>query len=279
MFKKKIAAVAAAVAIVVGSTTVPAFAYVPQGTETTAESTQTSNPTDTATENTGAAGTDASAATATESAASGTNQSADQSAGTDQTANGDAAGETESSGALTPEGNMTLVDSVTSSSGSKQFMTLTTRDGNFYYLIIDYDKDGNQNVHFLNQVDERDLIGLVDDNEAEELKKELAEKDETVETTSSSETAPTETATQDSTPTTEPEKTITIAGFKISQRTAVGIIGLALLALLCIVGFIVLGKKKKSETKKQDPDADYDADLSDEIDIPEDSENQDDFEE
>ena len=72
----------------------------------------------------------------------------------------------ETSGALTPEGNLTLVDDYHTdySDGSgQQFITLVTKAGNTFYLIIDRDKDGNQNVHFLNMVDEADLLALMDE--------------------------------------------------------------------------------------------------------------------
>ena len=69
--------------------------------------------------------------------------------------------------AFSPEGNLILVDDFVTSSG-KQFMTVMTKGGNTFYIIIDRDADGNQNVHFLNQVDERDLLSLMDESEAEE---------------------------------------------------------------------------------------------------------------
>ena len=54
--------------------------------------------------------------------------------------------ETESSTALTPEGNMTLVDDIgeEEDKSSQQFITLVTKAGNIFYLIIDCDKDGNR---------------------------------------------------------------------------------------------------------------------------------------
>ena len=66
---------------------------------------------------------------------------------------------------LTPEGNMNLVDDMITASG-KQFITVTTRDGNYFYIIIDRDDEGENTVHFLNQVDEADLMALTENGEA-----------------------------------------------------------------------------------------------------------------
>lgn len=78
----------------------------------------------------------------------------------------------DSSNALTPDGNLTLVDdyAVNYEDGSgKQFITLTTKAGNVFYLVIDRDDKGEQNVHFMNLVDERDLLSLMEEDEAAEF--------------------------------------------------------------------------------------------------------------
>ena len=67
---------------------------------------------------------------------------------------------------LTPEGNMSLVDDIDGeASEDKQFITVVSKNGNYFYIIIDRAKDGENTVHFLNQVDEADLLALM---EAEE---------------------------------------------------------------------------------------------------------------
>ena len=71
---------------------------------------------------------------------------------------------------LTPDGNLELVDDILVSEGYgeteeyKQFLTVKTRAGNYYYIIVDRAGD-EENVHFLNMVDERDLFSLMDEKE------------------------------------------------------------------------------------------------------------------
>ena len=67
--------------------------------------------------------------------------------------------------ALTPDGNLSLIDDIGSPTASgKQFITVETKDGNVFYLIIDRDDEGEETVHFLNQVDEADLLTLMGDD-------------------------------------------------------------------------------------------------------------------
>lgn len=62
---------------------------------------------------------------------------------------------------LTPKGNAQLVDDVADNE-NLQFITVTARDGNVFYFVIDKGAS-NENVYFLNTVDESDLVALIED--------------------------------------------------------------------------------------------------------------------
>ena len=67
--------------------------------------------------------------------------------------------------ALTPDGNLSLIDDIGNPvTSGKQFITVETKNGNVFYLIIDRDDEGEETVHFLNQVDEADLLTLMGDD-------------------------------------------------------------------------------------------------------------------
>ncbi len=62
---------------------------------------------------------------------------------------------------ITLKGNATLVDDFY---GDKQLITVTTKAGNYFYILIDRaDEDKETSVHFLNQVDDADLLALLDE--------------------------------------------------------------------------------------------------------------------
>ena len=67
---------------------------------------------------------------------------------------------------LTPEGNAALVDDF---GGNKQLITITTKAGNYFYILIDRaNEDKETAVHFLNQVDDADLAALTEEGQTQE---------------------------------------------------------------------------------------------------------------
>ena len=84
---------------------------------------------------------------------------------------------------LTPEGNMELVDDISEEeSDHLQYMTVVTKDGNYFYIIVDRSKN-TDNVHFLNKVDEPDLMSLMDEEELEAFKEPVIEPETEAEET------------------------------------------------------------------------------------------------
>lgn len=149
--------------------------------------------------------------------------------------------------ALTPDGNMNLIDDYGSATkAGKQFITLTTKSGNYFYLIIDRDDKGTETVHFLNLVDERDLLSLMEEEEVNEY---LGTEEETAE--------PEEPVTEDKLE--EPVEEEPKKEFNTSILIIFPIAGVA------IIGGYIFMKKKKNQPKRPavDPDADYTEDEDD----------------
>ena len=136
-------------------------------------------------------------------------------------------------------GNMKTVDLLYSKATNKQFITVQTRKGETYYLVIDYDKpldkDGERyETYFLNLVDDRDLFGVVS-------------KDE--------QPTPEPTATPTPKPTAEPKPE--------AERTTDSTAMMALVLLVVLIAggaaaFIMLGKKKDTQPRYTELDDDDD---------------------
>ena len=141
-------------------------------------------------------------------------------------------------GPLTPEGNLTVVDDyqTTFSDGTaQQFITLVSKSGAYFYLIIDRAADGDQTAHFLNMVDEADLLALMDEEDIPEPEPEP-------------EPAP------------EPEP---LPEPKPEEDDGAGKFVLVLLVLAGIAGggayfwLKMRERRREAEENKPDPDADY----------------------
>ena len=143
---------------------------------------------------------------------------------------------------LTPKGNAQLVDDV-SDNENLQFITVTARDGNVFYFVIDKGAQ-SENVYFLNTVDESDLEALV---EKSEKKPTATAKPEQTENTA--ETDLTENDTKDKTETNEQQE-------QKQQKNNSGLfIVLALAAAAGVGGYyykVILPKKKLEQADDLD---------------------------
>ena len=169
----------------------------------------------------------------------------------------------ETSGALTPEGNLTLVDDYHTnySDGSgQQFITLVSKSGNTFYLVIDRNSKGAQTVHFMNLVDEADLLALMEEEDADAYtaEKEAAAKAEQDKLKAEEEAKK---AAE------EAEKAADAPKENKVTKYAAGFLGVvALIALAAGGGFYAFAKqkqKKQAEKEALDPDAGYTEDKGD----------------
>ena len=62
-----------------------------------------------------------------------------------------------------PAGNGILLEDVSGSEINRQFITVQSKGGNTFYIVIDKDMKGNENVYFMNLVDEYDLLAFSED--------------------------------------------------------------------------------------------------------------------
>ena len=164
----------------------------------------------------------------------------------------------ETSGALTPEGNLTLVDDYHTnySDGSgQQFITLVSKSGATFYLVIDRNAKGQQTVHFMNLVDEADLLALMEeeDGDAYTAEKEAAAQaeQERKQAEEDAKKAAEEAAASGT------EQT---GGNKVTKYAATFLGVLALVGLAAgggIYTFMKQKQKKQAEKEALDPDANY----------------------
>ena len=157
----------------------------------------------------------------------------------------------QNTGPLTPEGNLTVVDDyqTTFSDGTaQQFITLVSKSGAYFYLIIDRAADGDQTAHFLNMVDEADLLALMDEEDIPEPEPEPTPAPEP-------EPLPE--------PESEPEKEDGAGKFVLVLLVLAGIAGGG-----AYLWLKMQQKKREAEENKPDPDADYRED-EEEIVLPE----------
>ena len=170
----------------------------------------------------------------------------------------------EASGALTPEGNLTLVDDYHTdySDGSgQQFITLVSKSGATFYLVIDRNSKGAQTVHFMNLVDEADLLALMEEEDADAYTAEKeaaaqAEQDRLKAEEEAKKAA--EEAAASGTETPKENKVTKIAS---------GFLGVVVLIALAAGGgfyfFVQQKNKKQAEKEALDPDANYTEDKGD----------------
>lgn len=142
--------------------------------------------------------------------------------------------------AFTGGGNMHTLDVLYSAHTNKQFISLETKGGQTYYLVIDYDKPIDEEAdmyetYFLNLVDDRDLLDLLSEDEKP---------------TPTPTIAPTPTPTKAPVQTDEPEP----------KQDSTMVVGALMLVILGGGAFWYLKQHKEKKNKTPSPYDEYESD-------------------
>lgn len=151
----------------------------------------------------------------------------------------------ESAGAFSESGNLSLLDDVeTDEAKELEYMTVQTKSGAVFYLVIDRSAD-TENVYFLNQVDELDLMAIMDDAQKQEYESSLKEEPQEVP----------ETPIEDEPTADEPVDEEPQADLQTNNLALFGVIGV--IAALVIGGYVFMKKKAKKDGADLDEDLEF----------------------
>jgi len=151
----------------------------------------------------------------------------------------------ESAGAFSESGNLSLLDDVeTDEAKELEYMTVQTISGAVFYLVIDRSAD-TENVYFLNQVDELDLMAIMDDAQKQEYESSLKEEPQEVP----------ETPIEDEPTADEPVDEEPQADLQTNNLALFGVIGV--IAALVIGGYAFMKKKAKKDGADLDEDLEF----------------------
>lgn len=176
------------------------------------------------------------------------------------------------------DGNATLIkqEKIIYDSEEMQFIAVTTNDGSVFYVLINYSAEGNEdNVYFLNKVDDYDLYALLyqDDEESQNTNPDSAAAEAASNANKANgnkgknnNNANEATTTTDSAAQQTPSKNQS-NGSKTLMITGVGI------AVLAAAGFIFY-KMKNGKSKKKSNSDDFDGFEDDFDDITTESEDE-----
>ncbi len=152
-----------------------------------------------------------------------------------------------------PSGNGILLEDVLDEDVNRQFITIQSKNGNTFYIVIDKDSRGRENVYFMNTVDEYDLMAFAE-NFPEEVKDNKTTSTKPVVTDKNGKTVETVTETDENGDIVS--KPVDNSGR--NNNTLLIIVGVLAVAGVGAFCYFKLVKGKNSAPKKPDIDIDED---------------------
>lgn len=151
----------------------------------------------------------------------------------------------ENAGAFSESGNLSLLDDVGADEAKNlEYMTVQTKSGAVFYLVIDKSAD-TENVYFLNQVDEFDLMTIMDDAQKQEYESSLQDEPQEVPDTPIEEEPTVDELVEE-----EPKKEL-----QKNNLALFGVIGV--IGALVIGGYAFMKKKAKKDGTDLEEDLEF----------------------
>lgn len=151
----------------------------------------------------------------------------------------------ESAGAFSESGNLSLLDDVGADAAKNlEYMTVQTKSGAVFYLVIDKSAD-TENVYFLNQVDEFDLMTIMDDAQKQEYESFMQDEQQKIPDTS----------VEDEPIVDEPMEEEPKVDLQTNNLALFGVLGV--IGALVIGGYAFMKKKAKKDGADLDEDLEF----------------------
>ena len=179
------------------------------------------------------------------------------------------------------DGNATLIKSeqIIYNTEEMQFIAVTTKDGHVFYVLINYTAgNGEDNVYFLNKVDDYDLYALLyagdeDDDEKDKITPEQAAQaaeraNGRVQSGNSADADYTEDTAEDGEETSEPKAQV--KPVPMNKNSMILVFGMLALIGVGAAGFFLMKKKNGGNNKTA---AQFDSEYDEETEITEDEDD------
>ena len=169
------------------------------------------------------------------------------------------------------DGNATLIKSekIVYNSEEMQFIAVTTKDGHVFYVLLNYSaENGEDNVYFLNRVDDYDLYALLYAGEEDEDGKAKYTPEEAMQAAQAAngrvqvDTSTAVPETEDSTDGSAENEQVTVQPNKMNPNSIYLVVGLIALIGVGAGGYFVMKKNGGKSAVKETVDDDDEDDIT-----------------
>ncbi len=169
------------------------------------------------------------------------------------------------------DGNATLIQSeqIIYNTEEMQFIAVTTKDGHVFYVLINYSaENGEDNVYFLNKVDDYDLYALLYAGEEDEDGNQTVTPEEAAQAAENAngrvrtgtDSVKSDSADNAHDSEADPEEMVQTSAAPVNKNSIYLIVGIVALVGVGAAGFMFMKKKPKSKTASNEASEEYEDD-------------------